>query len=351
MVGNYFYNETVRKTVIAFGTLFNNISIKKFANDGKTISMMKVPIAYGPMQRFLARIEQQQNFDDNVAITLPRLAFELTSYTYDVTRKASPITKFFAKTPADKTKQKKMFLPVPYDIGFRLSFATKLQDDALQIIEQILPFFQPSYNVTVNMLDGVEESRDIPYTLRNVSFTDEYEGDFSNRRFIQYDLDFVAKTYFYQEVPTDEGGIIKKVQVDYSTNIRAPREQRYTVVPTAKKDYNSDSTSRLAAALDTKKTLVTVTTATGLIARSFIQVDEEVMRIRELNGTSLIVSRGQYGTKIQEHDAQAVINNVDSLDTDMLEVGDDFGFSENSSFFGDDGLTYSPNQGIDVPAP
>ncbi len=71
MVGNYFYNETVRKTVIAFGTLFNNISIKKFANDGKTISMMKVPIAYGPMQRFLARIEQQQNFDDNVAITLP----------------------------------------------------------------------------------------------------------------------------------------------------------------------------------------------------------------------------------------------------------------------------------------
>ena len=209
MVGNYFYNETVRKTVIAFGTLFNNISIKKFANDGKTISMMKVPIAYGPMQRFLARIEQQQNFDDNVAITLPRIAFELTSYTYDVSRKASPITKFFAKTPADKTKQKKMFLPVPYDIGFRLSFATKLQDDALQIIEQILPFFQPAYNVTVNMLDGVEESRDIPFTLRNVSFTDEYEGDFSNRRFIQYDLDFVAKTYFYQEVPTDEGGIIK----------------------------------------------------------------------------------------------------------------------------------------------
>mgnify|MGYP003304696528 CR=1 FL=1 len=85
MVGNYFYNETVRKTVIAFGTLFNNISIKKFANDGKTISMMKVPIAYGPMQRFLARIEQQQNFDDNVALTLPRLSFEMTSFKYDST--------------------------------------------------------------------------------------------------------------------------------------------------------------------------------------------------------------------------------------------------------------------------
>ncbi len=350
MLGTYFYNETIRKTVIAFGTLFNNIRIKKFANDGTSISQVKVPIAYGPMQRFLARIEQQTNFDDNVAITLPRLSFELASYTYDPTRKASPITKFTSKGDA-KTKIKKMYLPVPYDVGFRLSFATKLQDDALQIIEQILPHFQPSFQVTVNMLEGIEEKRDIPFTLRNVSFNDEYEVHFSNRRFIQYDLDFVAKTYFYTEVPTDEGGIIKKVQVDYSTNIRAPREQRYTVVPTAKKDYNSDSTSRLAAALDTKKTLVTVTTATGLIARSFIQIDEEVMRIRELNGTSLIVSRGQYGTKIQEHDAQAVINNVDSLDTDMLEVGDDFGFSENSSFFGNDGLTYSPNQGRDVEAP
>ena len=194
MLGSYFYNETIRKTVIAFGTLFNNIKIKKFASDGKAISQIKVPVAYGPMQRFLARIEQQANFDDNVAITLPRLSFELTSYTYDPSRKSSPITKFTGKG-SDKTKHKKIFLPVPYDVGFRLSFATKLQDDALQIIEQILPFFQPSYSVTVNMLEGVEEKRDIPFTLANVSFVDEYEGDFSTSRFIQYDLDFVAKTY------------------------------------------------------------------------------------------------------------------------------------------------------------
>ena len=348
MVGNYFYNETVRKTVIAFGTLFNNISIKKFANDGKTISMMKVPIAYGPMQRFLARIEQQQNFDDNVAITLPRIAFELTSYTYDVSRKASPITKFFAKTPADKTKQKKMFLPVPYDIGFRLSFATKLQDDALQIIEQILPFFQPSYNVTVNMLDGVEESRDIPYTLRNVSFTDEYEGDFSNRRFIQYDLDFVAKTYFYQEVPTDEGGIIKKVQVDYSTAIRAPREQRYTVVPQAVKDYNDDATTKLSVALDNKKTLVRVNSAASLSVKNYIQINNETMYIKEIDGTNLIVRRGQYGTSIVEHYADDVVNLVNITDNSLIEVGDDFGFSESSSFFGNDGLDYSPSTGTDI---
>ena len=116
MIGNYFYNETIRKTVIAFGTLFNNITIKKYASDGKSISQIKVPIAYGPIQRFLARIEQQSNFDDNVAISLPRLSFELSSYTYDATRKASPIQKFTMKSPSQKTKIKKMFLPVPYDV-------------------------------------------------------------------------------------------------------------------------------------------------------------------------------------------------------------------------------------------
>ena len=348
MVGNYFYNETIRKTVIAFGTLFNNISIKKFASDGKAVSMVKVPIAYGPMQRFLARIEQQQGFDDNVALTLPRISFELTSYTYDVARKASPITKFFAKSPTSKVKHKKMFLPVPYDVGFRLSFATKLQDDALQIVEQILPFFQPSYNVTVNMLEGIEEKRDIPFTLRNISFSDEYEGDFSTRRFIQYDLDFVAKTYFYQEVPTDEGGIIKKVQVDYSTNIRAPREQRYTVTPQAVKDYNDDATTKISVALDTKKTLVRVNNAAGLAVRNYIQINNETMYIKEIDGTNLIVGRGQYGTKISEHYADDVVNLVNITDNSLIEVGDDFGFSESSSFFGNDGLDYSPSEGRDI---
>ena len=109
MLGTYFYNETIRKTVIAFGTLFNNIKIKRFAADGKAINQIKVPIAYGPMQRFLARIEQQANFDDNVAISLPRLSFELQSYSYDPDRKASPITKFTAKNPTSKTKTKKIF--------------------------------------------------------------------------------------------------------------------------------------------------------------------------------------------------------------------------------------------------
>ena len=348
MLGNFFYNETVRKTVIAFGTLFNNVSIKKFASDGKSISTVKVPIAYGPMQRFLARIEQQSNFDDNVAITLPRISFELSSYTYDPTRKASPIQKFFFTTPTAKTKVKKMFMPVPYDIGFRLSFACKLQDDALQIIEQILPFFQPSYQVTINMLEGADEKRDVPFTLKNVAFVDEYEGDFSTRRFIQYDLDFVAKTYFYQEVPTDEAGVIKKVQVDYATNIRAPRAQRYIATPQATKDYNDDTATTITAALDKKKTLVRVSSAASLNTKTYIEINKEVMYIKEIDGTNVIVNRGQFGSTITEHFVGEKISQVDAVDNAAIEMGDDFGFSETRSFFGDDGKQYSSVSGTDV---
>ena len=325
MIGNYFYNETIRKTVIAFGTLFNNITIKKYASDGKSISQIKVPIAYGPIQRFLARIEQQSNFDDNVAISLPRLSFELSSYTYDASRKASPIQKFTMKSPSQKTKIKKMFLPVPYDVGF----------------------FQPAYSVTVNMLEGVEEKRDIPFTLTNVSFTDEYEGDFSTRRFIQYDLDFVAKTYFYQEVPTDENGIIKKVQIDYATAIRAPREQRYTVVPQAAKDYNDDGTGSLAATLTTKQTLVKVTSGSSFAVGGFIQINSEVMKIKEISGNDLIVNRGQFGTSIDSHASGDSIDLVNKSDSDLIDYGDTFGFTETRSFFDADGLEFSTVTGTD----
>ena len=347
MLGTYFYNETIRKTVIAFGTLFNNIKIKRFAADGNTINQIKVPVAYGPMQRFLARIEQQANFDDNVAISLPRLSFELTSYAYDPSRKSSPITKFTGKG-SDKTKHKKIFLPVPYEIGFRLSFATKQQDDSLQILEQILPHFQPAFNVTVNMLEGVEEKRDIPFTLTNVSFVDEYEGDFSTRRFIQYDLDFVAKTYFYSEIPTDESGIIKKVQIDYSTAIRAPRAQRYTVVPQAVKDYNNDTVTTITSAVELKQTLVSVSSAASLSENTYIQINSEVMRIREINGTNLLVQRGYFGTKVSEHFSGTAISQVDAQDNALIEVGDEFGFTESKSFFDSDGLEYSTVQGTDV---
>jgi hypothetical protein len=198
------------------------------------------------------------------------------------------------------------------------------------------------------MLESVEEKRDVPFTLANVSFVDEYEGDFSTRRFIQYDLDFVAKTYFYSEIPTDESGIIKKVQVDYSTSIRAPRAQRYTVVPQAVKDYNNDTATTITAEIGTKQTLISVSSAASLSTNTYIQINSEVMRIREINGTNLLVQRGQFGTKITEHYSGTAISQVDAQDNALIEVGDEFGFTESRSFFDADGLEYSTVQGGDI---
>ena len=192
---------------------------------------MRVPLAYGPVQKFLARIEQQPELNKAVAMTLPRMSFEMTSIQYDATRKAGVTQTFKA---SDGTNLKKVFMPVPYNIGFELNILTKLNDDALQIVEQILPYFQPSFNLTVDLIDSIGEKRDIPIVLDSVSFQDDYEGDFSTRRSLIYTLQFTAKTYLFGPIADSTDGLIRKVQVDMyadTDTTTAKREMRYTVTP------------------------------------------------------------------------------------------------------------------------
>jgi hypothetical protein len=232
MLGTYFYHEILRKTVIAFGTLFNEVHIQKEDKSGKTISDLKVPLAYGPRSKFLAKLQQQQELNQPTAITLPRMSFEMNSITYDSQRKTS-VTKTF-KAVDNNDKVKKVFLPVPYNVGFELNIMTKLNDDALQIVEQILPFFQPSFNITVDLIDSIGEKRDMPVVLENISFSDEYEGDFSTRRVLTYTLNFSVKTYLFGPIADSTDGLIRKVQVDYYSDTdrqTAKREMRYTATP------------------------------------------------------------------------------------------------------------------------
>jgi hypothetical protein len=231
MLGTYYYHQIIRKTIIAFGTVFNQIHIQHENANDSTISDMRVPLAYGPMQKFLARIEQQPELNKPIAMTLPRMSFEMTSIQYDSTRKAGVTQTFKA---SDGTNLKKVFMPVPYNIGFELNILTKLNDDALQIVEQILPYFQPSFNLTVDLIDSIGEKRDIPIVLDSVSFQDDYEGDFSTRRSLIYTLQFTAKTYLFGPIADTTDGLIRKVQVDmYSgtDTTTAKREMRYTVTP------------------------------------------------------------------------------------------------------------------------
>jgi len=231
MLGTYFYHEIIRKTVVAFGTLFNDIYIKHRDNSNNVISEIRVPISYGPSQKFLSKIQQQSELSKPVQITLPRISFEMSSIQYDSTRKAGVTQTFKA---SDGTNLKKVFMPVPYNVGFDLNIFSKLNDDALQIIEQILPFFQPSFNLTIDLIDSIGEKRDIPIVLDNIDFQDDYEGSFQTRRALIYTLRFTAKTYLFGPVSDTTDGLIRKVQVDtYSgTDTQtAKREMRYTVTP------------------------------------------------------------------------------------------------------------------------
>jgi len=231
MLGTYTYHEIIRKTVIGFGTLFNNIELRR--TKGNKTEVMKVPLAYGPKQKFLARLRQVGDLttQDQAQITLPRVSFEIGGISYDPTRKLSPISAI-RNTKADGNEAKS-FMPVPYNINFELAILAKNQDDSLQILEQILPYFQPSFNLTMNLIPDLGEKRDYPVTLTSVDYSDEYEGDYDTRRTLVYTLQFVAKTYLYGPVNDATGEVIKKVQVDYATEVdrTAPREMRYTVQP------------------------------------------------------------------------------------------------------------------------
>lgn len=230
-MGDYFYHEILKRTVVAFGNLFNGIQIQKTDRKENVINVMKVPLAYGPTQKFLARLTQQAELDQPTQITLPRMSFEMTSLQYDGTRKTPPTQMF--KTLDNGDKLRKVYLPVPYNVGFELNIMAKLNEDCLQIVEQILPYFQPSFNTTVELVDQIGENRDIPIVLDSINFTDDYEGDFSSRRILIYTLNFTAKTYIFGPVDDTGDGLIRKVQVDYhlETKRNAPRDVRYTVQP------------------------------------------------------------------------------------------------------------------------
>jgi hypothetical protein len=191
---------------------------------------MKVPLAYGPAEKFLARLRQTPDpTSSKIQITLPRISFEMTGIQYDTSRKVAPTQVIKVKNDQDMLTS---FMPVPYNLDFELSILAKNQDDALQIVEQILPYFQPSYNLSLQLLPQLNETKDVIVNLNSVSYRDDYEGELDQRRALVYTLTFTAKTYLYG--PVRDTTTIKKVIADTYTSIdtvNAPREIRYTVQP------------------------------------------------------------------------------------------------------------------------
>ena len=332
MLGAYTYNKIIRKCVIGFGTLFNNIEVRKEKSDGTTYSRMKVPLAYGPRQKFLARLEQQADLNQKVAITVPRLSFEMTGISYDAGRKLAPTTLTLKANTKDAVK--KQFTPVPYNIDFELNIISKTNDEALEITEQIVPVFQPSYQMTIKLVDDMNEYRDIPIVLNSISYSDDYEGSFDDKKITLITMQFTVKSYIFGPVGTQ--GPIKKAKVDTTLDVdlTKTRQIAYQVVPKAKTDKDQDGTTELAGAITARNLVIEVQDYSNIPTQSYIEIGNEVFYVKsKTSPNKLTVRRAQNGTTASAAAAGTKVDLIDAADDALLTSDDDFGFGETIAYY------------------
>ena len=307
MFGTYFYHQTSRKMVVAFGSLFNTIEVRRTNSAGSVVDTIKVPLSYGPREKFLTRISADPNLNPSIALTVPRMGFELTAMTYDGVRKLNTMGRNVA---AGTTGLKKQFNPVPYNWDFSLYVYVKNAEDGTQILEQILPFFTPEFTVTMNLVSSMSEKRDIPLVLNSVTSEDTYEGDFASRRSIIWTLSFLMKGFLYPNV-ADNAKVITDVTVDTHLMGATAADPEYIVM--------EDSTP---------------------YGRNFMILDSHEIdvatRIRVLNESSEAAIA-----------AGATVSRANVVPKDTTALTDDtFGFTETFEFF-PHGETYDPVAGTD----
>ena len=230
MLDQRFYWGTTRKAIVAFGNMFNSITIDRKDADGNSEETLRIPLSYAPKTKFLTRIQQQPNVDERpVQVVLPRMSFEMLSLEYDVNRKISPLQQNRAINSTINTLDAQ-YAPTPYNIQVALYVYAKNQDDGLQIIEQIIPYFNPDYNLTMKTIPQMGIKNDLPILLNGISFDDTYEGDFSDRRSIIWTLNFTMKLNYYG--PINRQGVIKKVIANtYSNENLTEKQSSITIQP------------------------------------------------------------------------------------------------------------------------
>lgn len=214
LYNEYFYHKTIFKSVATFGTLFNDITVKRKLSSGETVKELKVPLSYAPRGKFLSKITAQpddNNIDKRTAIVLPRMSFEMTDFSYDSERKLNSLGMRYHKNENDN--QKSMYNPVPYNIGFSLNVYVEHFDEGLQIIEQIVPFFSPYLNIPSKLIyDDMGVVDDVPVLLNDVSLEESYEGQFEDKRVIMWNLSFTLKTNIFK--PVKDTNLIKQVETN-----------------------------------------------------------------------------------------------------------------------------------------
>ena len=212
MFGRTWNHDSLRKYIIVFGTVFNDIYINRLSATGEVLQTLKVPLTYGPKDKILSRLEQSPRLDNQVGIILPRISFEMTTLEYDPTRKLNTLNKLTKQSATAGTDDevKYQYQPVPYDMQFEMNILVKNAEDGTRIVEQIVPYFTPAFTVSVNVVPEVDAPRDIPIVLNSISSQDQYEGSFEQRRVLIWTLNFTLKGWLYG--PSKKSKLIKHAE-------------------------------------------------------------------------------------------------------------------------------------------
>jgi hypothetical protein len=304
MFTGHFYHATIRKVVSVFGTLFNNISVVRKDGSGKVVNITRVPLAYGPRQKFLARLDEQPNLDaGKVAIKLPRMSFEITSLVYDASIKTNR-NNLIEVVSTDPNQKSVVRNYSPYRMGLQLSIMAKNQDDALQCLEQILPHFQPEYTVTIKDLDSLNVKTDMPFVLSGVQMNEDYEGDFVQRRAIIYTLDFETRLRFYG--PVSKRAIIKTADIDLAATGAGRDKITVEVNPlTADENDQYTVTTSIDFMEQTDSYTLTVNSGTGNFSNGETITDT-------MTGTTAIVQSFS-GNVLQVNSATGIFRGGDTI--------------------------------------
>jgi len=342
MLGSTFYHSTIRKYVAVFGTLFNDINIERKNSSGTVVERLKVPLAYGPKQKWLLAVQDTTADRKVVATRTPRMGFAMTGVSYDSVRKLNTIGRnVAANTSASTTNMTSMYNPVPYNFDFQLFILVKNAEDGTQILEQILPYFTPEFTVTVNTIPDMNIKADVPIVLNSSSVADEYEGDLSTRRTITWTLSFVLKGFIYPNLTSGE--IIKTIEVNFripggDTEIELPEFIIY-------EDSTPDTTNYIL--LDGTNLVIFTLLEDG---RRLVLEDDTFALHEESDNTYRTYSRARIvneNTTTGVQDA-SIKSRYTVVPAPLSATADtDYGFSETFEFF-DEGKCNDPTTGTDI---
>jgi hypothetical protein len=322
MLGNaQFYNRTIRKVVVAFGTLFNDITLQRYTLNGATEKeVFRVPLSYGSKEKYLTRITSDPNLTKSIATVVPRISFELTGMSYDTSRKQMSTLQNFSANTA--TGIKTQYSPIPYNFDFSMSIYVRNTEDGTQILEQILPFFTPDFNVTVDFVPSMDQKYDMPILLNSVANEVNYEGDMLSTRLIIWNLEFTAKSYIWP--PVKSGEIIRQANTSIFIDTQSRTSQKVIV----------DKANGSGYFVNEETIFVTDRDVTGDVSY-FSNSNTGILVISNLNkllqANDVVVgttSNASYTiTSVDTNPLRAVLI-ITTPDPISANVDDEFGFSE-----------------------